>query len=57
MSSDEEAIDNDNHHGTELEHDEDAVEEDEVNLLYIFMYKFIVKTWLYLITNPKFTDR
>ena len=28
-----------------------------VNLLYIFMYKFIVKTWPYLITNPKFTDR
>jgi hypothetical protein len=39
MSSDEEAIDNDNHHGTELEHDEDAVEEDEVNLLYIFKLK------------------
>ena len=39
MSSDEEAIDNDNHHGTELEHDEDAVEEDEVTLLYIFKLK------------------
>ncbi len=35
MSSDEEAIDNDDHNGAELEH-EDAVEEDEVNLLYIF---------------------